>query len=65
MELASVLTDVDLTGRRFLDAFWTANERPKSVEKAKVSSVPVDLRERFFRRCPLDAFGDHDHDDDN
>ena len=33
---------------RFLDALLTVNKRPKSVEKAKASSVPVDLRERFF-----------------
>ena len=32
----------------------TVSNRSKSVEKAKASSVPVDLRERFF-----DAFGDN------
>ena len=60
----SVLTDVILTDGFILDAFWTVNERPKSAQKAKASSVPVDLRERFsdavpstlLRRCPADAF---------
>ena len=42
------LTDVVLTDGRFWDAFFTVNKRPRSVEKAKASSGPVDLRERFF-----------------
>ena len=40
-----------LNRRRFdrpTDAFWTVNEGPNSVQKAKASSDPVDVRERFF-----------------
>ena len=46
--LGSVLTDIVLTDGLFWDAFMTVNKRLKSVEKAKASSIPIDLPERFF-----------------
>ena len=45
-----------LTDGRLLDAFGTVNERRKSVQKAKASSVPVDLRERSPSTLSVDAF---------
>jgi len=45
-----------LTDGRLFDAFGTVNERRKSVQKAKASSVPVDLRERSPSTLSVDAF---------
>ena len=56
LSLGSVLADVILTDGRLLDAFGTVNERRKSVQKAKASSVPVDLRERSPSTLSVDAF---------
>ena len=54
--LGSVLTDVILTDGRLFDAFGTVNERRKSVQKAKASSVLVDLREHSPSTLSVDAF---------
>ena len=45
-----------MTDGRLLDAFGMVNERRKSVQKAKASSVPVDLRERSPSALSVDAF---------
>ena len=45
-----------MTDGRLFDAFGTVNERRKSVQKAKASSVPVDLRERSPSTLSVDAF---------
>ena len=54
--LGLVLTDVILTDIRLIDASGMVNQCRKSVQKAKVPSVPVDLRERSPSALSVDAF---------
>ena len=56
MQVRVSLNRRSLTDVRLFDAFGMVNECRKSVEKAKVPSVPVDLQERSSLTLSVDAF---------